>query len=370
MYVVLADLTFFLSTRSPRAAGAEFPEGRPTERAAHNQAYFPHMTGTRFLLEVRPVIPERLQRLEELANDLLYSWDSQVRSLFVRLDPELWNRCGHNPKVFLRRVSQQNLEAAVADDVYTQDYDRILAAYDSYLSPRSANRRWHRSLDAGTDLVAYFCAEFGLHESFPIYSGGLGILAGDHCKAASDLGIPFVAVGLLYREGYFHQHIDGAGNQISHNFHTDSQRSAGGRRPRRRGTGNLMCTSTCRRRCQLKVWRAKADTSPCTSSTATCPPTAKPIAASPHSCTAATSTPASSRRSSSASAVRALRAVGLKPTVWHINEGHAAFLILERCRERVREGLPFDAALELVAAGTVFTTHTPVPADTTFSSTS
>lgn len=321
------------------------------------------MTGTRFLLEVRPVIPERLQRLEELANDLLYSWDSQVRSLFVRLDPELWNRCGHNPKVFLRRVSQQNLEAAVADDVYTQDYDRILAAYDSYLSPRSANRRWHRSLDAGTDLVAYFCAEFGLHESFPIYSGGLGILAGDHCKAASDLGIPFVAVGLLYREGYFHQHIDGAGNQISHNFHTDPNDLPVAAARDDAGREIYVHVDLPGRRCQLKVWRAKAghitlyfldSDLPANSETD------RRITSQLYG--GDINTRIQQEIVLGIGGVRALRAVGLKPTVWHINEGHAAFLILERCRERVREGLPFDAALELVAAGTVFTTHTPVPA--------
>lgn len=173
------------------------------------------MTGTRYSLEVQPVLPVRLQRLEEFANDLLYSWDRQVRGLFFRLDKHLWEACGHNPKVFLRRVAQQRLNEAAEDRIFVEDYNRVLSTYDTYRQApiRSA---CGRLLDEREDLIAYFCAEFGFHESFQIYSGGLGILAGDHCKAASDLGLPFVAVGMLYRQGYFTQTIDGQGNQVAH----------------------------------------------------------------------------------------------------------------------------------------------------------
>ncbi|MDO8597852.1 MAG: DUF3417 domain-containing protein, partial [Sulfuricaulis sp.] len=173
------------------------------------------MTGTRYSLEVQPAIPARLARLNELANDLFYSWDRQVRGLFFRLDRELWDACRHNPRVFLRRVSQQRLEEAADDRIFMEDYNRVLSSYDTYhQTPASSSVA--RLLDPQQDLVAYFCAEFGFHESFQIYSGGLGILAGDHCKAASDLGLPFVAVGLLYRQGYFTQTIDGHGNQVAH----------------------------------------------------------------------------------------------------------------------------------------------------------
>jgi len=173
------------------------------------------MTGTRYSLEVNPTIPARLKRLEELANDLLYSWDREVRGLYFRLDRQLWEACGHNPKVFLRRISQQRLDEAAEDRIFVEDYNRVLSVYDTYHQER-AKSSIQQLLDPEQDLVAYFCAEFGFHESFQIYSGGMGILAGDHCKAASDLGIPFVAVGVLYRQGYFTQTIDAEGNQVAH----------------------------------------------------------------------------------------------------------------------------------------------------------
>jgi len=173
------------------------------------------MPGKRHPLEVQPRIPATLSRLEELANDLLYSWDRQVRRLFYLLDPDLWRSCRHNPKVFLKRVSQSKLDEAKEDRGFLEEYNRALSFYDTYhkmgIHPSVENL-----LTPGKDLVCYFCFEFGFYESFPIYSGGLGILAGDYCKAASDLGIPFVAVGLLYRQGYFSQTIDLHGNQIAH----------------------------------------------------------------------------------------------------------------------------------------------------------
>ncbi|NOX77042.1 MAG: glycosyltransferase family 1 protein, partial [Gammaproteobacteria bacterium] len=172
------------------------------------------MTGTRFSLEVQPILPAKLARLEELANDLLYTWDRNVRSLFYRMSNTLWEEVGHSPKMFLRRISQKTLDAATQDRIFMDDYHRALASYDAYLG--QPMRPEITQLDPHHDLVAYFCAEFGLHESLPIYSGGLGILAGDHCKAASDLGIPFVAMGLLYRQGYFTQTIDNQGNQRAH----------------------------------------------------------------------------------------------------------------------------------------------------------
>ena len=170
------------------------------------------MSGTRFSLEVQPRIPAELKRLEDLASDLFYSWDRQVRRLFTRLDQDLWGSSGHNPKTFLRRVSQERLEAAVNDRVFMEDFQRVLAAYETYHEQVMPDViREHISSD--DDLIAYFCAEFGFHESLPIYSGGLGVLSGDHSKAASDLDLPFIGVGLMYRHGYFRQTIDGDGRQ-------------------------------------------------------------------------------------------------------------------------------------------------------------
>ena len=134
------------------------------------------MVGTRFSIEVQPKLPPRLARLRELAEDLFYSWDRQVRGLFWRLDNQLWESSGHNPKLFLRRVSQHRLEEAANDRVFLEDLNRTLSAYDTYHQEK-LRTGIEEYLDPETDLVAYFCAEFGFHESLPIYSGGLGILA-------------------------------------------------------------------------------------------------------------------------------------------------------------------------------------------------
>ena len=146
---------------------------------------------TEFRLEARPRIPEALDRLEELANDLFYSWDHGVRGLFARIDLTLWQKVEHNPKLFLRRVAQERLNETVENRAFLAEYRRVLSSYDAYLAVAPGPEVTEK-LNPETSLVAYFCAEFGFHESFPIYSGGLGILAGDHCKAASDLGLPFV----------------------------------------------------------------------------------------------------------------------------------------------------------------------------------
>jgi len=171
------------------------------------------MSGTHFKLEVQPQIPKELCRLEELANNLIYSWDRQVRGLFFRLDKDLWESTGHNPSRFLKYISQEKLEKAAKDPAYIQDYKKTLSSYDFYLETVNPIGT-EGYLNPEQDLISYSCAEFGVHESLPIYSGGLGILAGDHCKTASDLGLPFIGIGLLYRRGYFGQTIDGEGNQV------------------------------------------------------------------------------------------------------------------------------------------------------------
>ena len=173
------------------------------------------MTGTRFTVEIRPVLPQSLARLEDLANDLYYSWDRGVRSVFRHLDPECWDECAHNPKLFLRRVPQARLDAAARDPMFLAEYRRALSAYDTYLE-QHPDAAYAEHLDPGDDLVAYFSAEFGFHQSMPIYAGGLGILAADYCKAMSHLRAPFIGVGLLYQRGYFRQQILCNGDQLAH----------------------------------------------------------------------------------------------------------------------------------------------------------
>ncbi|UCE88283.1 MAG: alpha-glucan family phosphorylase [Pseudomonadota bacterium] len=320
------------------------------------------MTGTQFSLEVQPQIPERLARLEDLANDLLYSWDRSVRGLFHRLDRDLWHASGHNPKVFLRRVAQEALEEAVDDRVFMEDFLRVLTSYDAYLR-ETMRPGMEELLDPGQDLVAYFCAEFGFHESFPIYSGGLGILAGDHCKAASDLGIPFVAVGLLYRQGYFTQTIDAHGNQVAHYTptHFDDLPVVPATDPN--GNQVQFALDFPERKVHVRVWKARAGHITLYLLDTDVPGNSEHDRSITHQLYGGdTNTRIQQEIVLGIGGVRALRALGLRPTVWHINEGHAAFLILERCRERIASGMDFDSALELVASGSVFTTHPPVAA--------
>jgi starch phosphorylase len=320
------------------------------------------MSGTRFTLEVQPRIPASLKRLEELASDLVYSWDRQIRRIFTRLDKDLWSSSGHNPKTFLRRVSQERLDAAADDRVFMEDLQRVLAAYDTY-HKQSMHAGISEYIDAKEDLIAYFCAEFGFHESLPIYSGGLGILAGDHCKAASDLCIPFVAVGILYRQGYFNQTIDEHGNQISHyspsSFHDLPVTQA----VDENGKPILIEVDFPDRKVYLHVWRAKAGHITLYLLDSDLDRNEEHDRIITHQLYGGDkNTRIQQEIVLGIGGVRALRALGIKPTVWHINEGHSAFQILERCREGTLKGFEFATALEVIAGGTVFTTHTPVAA--------
>jgi starch phosphorylase len=320
------------------------------------------MSGTRFTLEVQPRIPKALARLPEIANDLVYSWSRPARGLFANLDRELWHNCGHNPKLFLRRVAQEKLDEAAKNLVYLQDYHGVLSDYETYLA-KEVNPDIAGLLDPEQDLVAYFCAEFGLHESLPIYSGGLGILAGDHCKAASDLGVPFVAVGLLYRVGNFAQTIDGDGNQhirLAHAEFNDLPITPVLDPDQRQLTIQVQFPG---RVVHVRVWQAQVghirlyllDTDLEANNSEDRHITHQLYGGD-------INTRIQQEMMLGIGGVRALRAMGLAPSVWHINEGHAAFIILERCRELVQGGLEFAAALEQVGATTVFTTHTAVPA--------
>ncbi len=318
-------------------------------------------SGTLFKLEVNPKIPRRLMRLEELAGDLWYSWHRPTRTLFSRLDRTLWQVTGNAPREFLRRVDEERLVDAASDVVFLALYNQVLSAYDTYHG--EGTQASATGLLRQHDLVAYFCAEFGFHESFPIYSGGLGILAGDHCKAASDLRLPFVAVGLLYRQGYFHQRIDGDGNQIANYTDSDFDSLPVTACRTEEGVDLLVPVEMPGRTVYAKVWRAKIghvtlyllDTD---------------VEANAEADRNITHQLYGGDREMrikqelvlGVGGVRMLQALGLKPTAWHINEGHAAFLVLSRVRKLVKRGVDFSTALEAVAANTVFTTHTPVPA--------
>src|SRR5258705_9207808 len=211
--------------------------------------------GTRYFLEVNPCVPKRLARLEERAANLWYSWDRDTRALFARLNPALWAAVGHSPKAMLKRIDEQKLLDAAADPAFLDSLSRVLAAFDAYLAepPFSQNGGGFRP----GDLVAYFCAEFGVHESLPTYSGGLGILAGDHCKAASDFQLPFVAVGLMYRQGYFTQTIDGDGRQRAEYYDSDFEDLPIDAVKRKDGAELTVELALPARKLFVKVWQAR-----------------------------------------------------------------------------------------------------------------
>jgi glycogen phosphorylase len=316
--------------------------------------------GTRYQLEVNPKIPKRLARLEELAANLWYSWDRPTRAIFARLNPALWDSVGHNPKAMLKRIDEQRLIDAASDPAFLDSLTRVLAAFDAYL----AEPPFGQGLGGfkQDDLVAYFCAEFGVHESLPLYSGGLGILAGDHCKAASDFKLPFIAMGLLYRQGYFVQTIDAEGKQRAE-YH-DSEFEDLPIEPVQIGGKDLTVELAFPgRKLVVKVWQTRIghvrlyllDTDIAENNE-------RDRAIAHRLYGGDRTTRLEQELVLGVGGVRALAAMDLKPTVWHINEGHAAFQILERVRSLMGEGLAAEAALEAVAASTVFTTHTPVPA--------
>jgi len=323
------------------------------------------MSASDFPLEVRARLPAALARLDELADNLLYGWDRRVRGLFFRMDPQLWGTCNHNPKVFLRRISQERLDGLARDREFLQQYRDVLGNFDAYLqsAPGSPRQRIDGFEADGDTLIAYFCMEYGLHESLQLYSGGLGILAGDLCKAASDLDLPFVAVGLMYRVGFFNQTLTRDGvQQIDYRpFHAVDLpvhvvRDADGSEIHVR-------VELPGRMVALRIWRAAVGRIALyllDSNVDANRPDDRRITYQLYGGDRCTRI--EQEMVLGIGGVRALRAIGLAPTVWHVNEGHPALLILERCREWVAAGMDFGAALEATAAATVFTTHTAVPA--------
>ena len=320
------------------------------------------MTGTVYQIEVNPQLPERLERLEELANNLWYSWDRPTRGLFVSLSHPLWKATHHNPKAFLRRADQRRLDATAENPVFLAALNRVMSAYDTY-HEMPAMAHVHGRPFQSDDLIAYFCAEFGFHESLPIYSGGLGILAGDHCKAASDMGLPFIGVGLLYRQGYFQQTLTADGQQQATYNDADFDDLPISPVLDSEGREVLVPVELPDRTVHAKVWEVRVGHVRIILLDTWLPQNSARDREITHRLYGGDKTTRIEQEILlGVGGARALAQLGLKPTVWHINEGHAAFLILERIRSLIQAGLPYAAALEAVAANTVFTTHTPVPA--------
>ncbi|MCZ7575201.1 MAG: alpha-glucan family phosphorylase [Ardenticatenaceae bacterium] len=314
-------------------------------------------------VSVFPAIPDRIGRLHELAYNLWWSWTPEALHLYSSLDPVLWEQTYHNPVKFLRSVAQERLDEAAANEEYLAAYDAVMAAFDAYMNaPETWFRRNYPNETGNT--IAYFSAEFGLHESLPIYSGGLGVLAGDHCKGASDLGLPLVGVGFLYPQGYFKQRLTPEGWQeaIYEKINFAEVPATPARRPD--GREVLVQVELPGRTVTARVWRIQVGRNPLFLLDTDVDPNApedRELAARLYG--GDQEMRISQEIILGIGGVRALRALGYQPAVWHLNEGHAAFLNLERLRELVQhQSLTFHEAVEVVRASSIFTTHTPVMA--------
>jgi glycogen phosphorylase len=312
---------------------------------------------------VIPLLPPRLEPLRELAFNLWYSWEPDAVALFQSLDPDSWTRCYHNPVKLLQRVRQARLVEASKDEAFLRRLDAVYSRFKNYMAAKDtwASKNWTLK-NAGP--VAYFSAEFGLHESVPEYSGGLGILAGDHCKAASDLGLNFVAVGLLYHQGYFKQRLNKEGWQealamdvVFNEMPVQEVRTAD-------GSALKVHVDILDRSVAAKVWEFKVGRISLFTLDTDVPenrPEDRLITAELYG--GDLEMRIRQEIVLGIGGVRALRAMGIKPSVHHMNEGHAAFLGMECIRQlMVDEKIDFYPALQVTASSNTFTTHTPVPA--------
>lgn len=315
-------------------------------------------------ISVYPKLPQTIERLQELAYNLWWSWEADAQDLYKRIDPELWEKTNHNPVKFLRTVEQEKLDEIPDDPAYMAAYAKVLARFDAYMDPDAPTWFSQHHADKRDQIIAYFSAEFGLHEALPIYSGGLGILSGDHCKAASDLDLPFIGIGFLYPQGYFTQRIDAHGVQQAEYEKVDFSEAPV--TPALDADGNevLINVNLPGRTVYAKVWRIQVGRVPVflmDTDVERNAPQDRELSARLYG--GDREMRISQEFVLGIGGVRAVRALGYKPAVWHMNEGHSAFLGLERLREKVQqEGLSIDEAIEAVRSNTLFTTHTPVPA--------
>jgi starch phosphorylase len=307
-------------------------------------------------------IPERIARLQELAYNIWWSWHPEAQRLFSQIDEGLWELVYHNPVDFLRDVRQRSLEAAAANEDYLRQFDAVLAEFDDYMSPESTWFSRHYP-EAKGELIAYFSAEFGLHESLPIYSGGLGVLSGDHTKEASDMALPFVAMGFLYPQGYFRQRLDPSGWQFAEYNKLNFGNVAATAALTPDGKEVVVEVELPGRTIYAKVYRIQNGRNPLfLMDTDIYPNSPQDRELSARLYGGDQEMRVAQEIVLGIGGVRALRALGISPTVYHMNEGHSAFLVLELLRELIGKGVSFDDAVRDVQARSIFTTHTPVPA--------
>jgi starch phosphorylase len=309
-----------------------------------------------------PYLPEPLQGLSNIALNFSWRWNRFARELFWEIDPTLYHLSGRNPIELLRRADPARLTDVARDPAFLEKYRKVM---ETAALEDSSSGTWfaHEFGDHQDQVVAYFCAEFGIHKSVPIYSGGLGVLAGDHCKAASDLGVPLVGVGLLYLKGYFDQQLSLEGWQLDNEEQFDPLLTPlepiltpdGGR--------SLAAVTLFRRKIHVGAWKMVVGRTTIILLDSNLPENQ----ARDRDLTQKLYQGGDENRLCQewilgVGGVRVLRAIGIDPQAWHANEGHAAFMMVERVRELLDDGTPLEEAIRIVRSRGVFTTHTPVPA--------
>jgi glycogen phosphorylase len=312
--------------------------------------------------EILELIPKRIGRILELAKNLWWSWDEEGRQVFRSLDYELWRASGHNPVKQLRDIDPVKLEAAARDPSFLNLYDSIIQKFDNYMSKKQSwcGKSPSHSFDG---QIAYFSAEYAIHNSLPIYAGGLGALAGDICKQSSDLGLPLVAVGFMYPQGYFRQHISADGWQEEAYTQLDFSEAPISPCAWPQGCGPLISVPLGDHQIYVQVWQARVgrvnlyllDTNISDNR-------AQDRGLSARLYTADLEERLRQLIVLGVGGVRTLRALQINPTVWHANEDHTAFMLLERLIEERTSGIPLKEAVEKIRKTSVFTTHTPVAA--------
>ena len=312
---------------------------------------------------VKPQLPKSINRLDEIANNLWWSWNSEYLRLLKKMDRDLWENVQKNPVKFLKRVTQEKLEKAANDNAFVKEYEKILKNYEDYMSSKDTwfNKKYPENKN---DLIAYFSAEYGLDETIPIYSGGLGILSGDHLKSASDLGIPLVGVGLLYKQGYFNQKIESYGIQKSEYNSLELENMPIIPVKDSENQDLLIKVKFEKRDVYLKVWKIKVGRV----SLYLLDSDIEQNAPEDREVTLKLYGGDQDMRIRQEivlgmAGTKLLKELGLNPTIYHMNEGHSAFLILELIKNTIEEKqVSFEIAKDIVSSKTVFTTHTPVPA--------
>lgn len=314
-------------------------------------------------ITVTPQLPKRIDKLLDIANNLWWSWNTDFLKLFKKIDIDLWENVNKNPVKFLKLVSQDKLEVAANNQEFLKEYDKISKNFEDYMNSKNT---WFSKNHPNNknDLIAYFSAEYGLDQIMSIYSGGLGILSGDHLKAASDLGIPLVAIGLLYKKGFFHQLLNGYGDQIEEYRDNDFSNLPLEEVKDPEGKDLIVSVKLPKKAIYLKVWKVKVGRISLYLMDSDIDENIdeyKGITANLYG--GNQENRISQEIVLGMAGTKLLKLLGLTPTVYHMNEGHSSFLILELMSNIIEEKkVSIEIAKEIVASETVFTTHTPVPA--------